>query len=76
MMNLIPLIFRQWESSVKDFTQLLKQDPTNAEARLYRGRAYSKLKQWNAAVTDLSAAIHLDPNNSKPFYYRACLLRK
>ena len=68
--------FRNWTSCVNDFTELLKQDPQDAKARTYRGRAYSKLGNWNAAVEDLSAAIHLDPKNSIAFYYRGCILRK
>lgn len=69
-------ISRNWQASIQDFTNLLKQDPQNAQARTFRGRAYSNLKMWDPAVQDLSAAIHLNPNNAKAFYYRGCILRK
>ena len=67
---------RNWNAAIGDFTELLKQDPQNSEARVYRGRCHSALKQWNPAVEDFSAAIHLDPMNSLAFYYRGCILRK
>ncbi|ESP04789.1 hypothetical protein LOTGIDRAFT_109285, partial [Lottia gigantea] len=65
-----------WNNAINDFTDLLKVDPLNATARLYRGRAYAKLSQWIPAVQDLSAAIHLDPRNWQAFYHRACIIRK
>ena len=69
-------LYRNWQSAIHDFTELLKQDPQDSRARTYRGRSYAKLQQWNAAVEDLSAAIHLNPKNSIAFYFRGCILRK
>ena len=68
--------FRNWQASINDFTELIKVDPSDAKARMYRGRAYSKMRAWNQAVEDLSAAVHLDPQNYLAFYYRGCILRK
>lgn len=67
---------RNWNTAIQDFTDLLKVDPLNSMARMYRGRALSEQNQWNAAVEDLSAAIHLDPKSWQAFFYRACILRK
>ncbi len=70
------MCFRNWQLCVNDFTDLLKQEPMNAAARIYRGRAFSKMKMWNEAVEDLSAGIHLNPTSGEAFYYRGCILRK
>ena len=70
------LVNRKWNSAITDFTELLRQNPTDSRARMYRGRAHTQLKQWEAALEDLSAAVHHNPNNALAYYYRACLLRK
>ena len=74
--NVIFLPPSNWQASINDFTELLKTDPHDGKARLYRGRAYAKLKAWNHAVEDLSAAVHLDPQNYLALYYRGCILRR
>lgn len=63
-------------AAIKDFSELLVQEPNNALGHTYRGRAFAKQGMYPEAVADLSAAIHLDPNNSVAFYHRGCLLRK
>ena len=68
--------YRQWQFAIADFTQLLKQDPSDARARTFRGRALAKMGHFVQAVADLSAAIHLDPNASSAYYHRGCLLRR
>ena len=65
-----------WLACINDFTDLLKVEPYNSKARLYRARAYAKLKSWVPAIQDFSATIHLDPQNYQAFYYRGCILRK
>ncbi|XP_071844864.1 uncharacterized protein [Apostichopus japonicus] len=67
---------KNWMAAIKDFTEMLLQEPKNAMARTYRGRAFAKQGMYVEAVGDLSAAIHLDPRNSVAFYHRGCLLRK
>ncbi|XP_071949677.1 uncharacterized protein [Antedon mediterranea] len=67
---------KNWMAAIKDFTDMLAQEPNSALARLYRGRAYAKQGRFSNAVEDLSAAIHLDPQCSAPFFYRGCILRR
>ncbi|XP_072039506.1 uncharacterized protein [Amphiura filiformis] len=67
---------KNWIQAIKDFTELVAQEPHNALARTYRGRACAKQGLYVNAVEDLSAAVHLDPYNSVAFFYRGCLLRK
>ncbi|NXL07253.1 TTC6 protein, partial [Mesembrinibis cayennensis] len=63
-------------TAIQDFTAVIKEDPSNAQARLYRGRAYAKQQQYRNAIQDLAAAIHLDPSCWLAFYYRGCILRQ
>ncbi|XP_038063059.1 uncharacterized protein LOC119733763 isoform X2 [Patiria miniata] len=67
---------KNWMAAIKDFTELLAQEPANALAKTYRGRAYAKHGHFVQAVEDLSSAIHLDPLSSVAFYHRGCLLRR
>ncbi|XP_071495128.1 uncharacterized protein [Diadema antillarum] len=67
---------KNWMAAIKDFTELLVQEPNNAIGHTYRGRAFAKQGMYKEAVADLSAAVHLDPNNNVAFYHRGCLLRK
>ncbi|NXG30819.1 TTC6 protein, partial [Dromaius novaehollandiae] len=62
-------------TAIQDFTAVIKEDPTNAQARLYRGRAYAKQQQYRNAIEDLTAALHLDPFCWLAFFYRGCILR-
>ncbi|KAF1612525.1 UNVERIFIED_CONTAM: Tetratricopeptide repeat protein 6, partial [Eudyptes pachyrhynchus] len=63
-------------AAIQDFTAVIKEDPSNAQARLYRGRAYAKQQQYRNAIQDLAAAVHLDPSCWLAFYYRGCILRQ
>ncbi|NXH71531.1 TTC6 protein, partial [Hydrobates tethys] len=63
-------------TAIQDFTAVIKEDPRNAQARLYRGRAYAKQQQYRNAIQDLAAAVHLDPSCWLAFYYRGCILRQ
>lgn len=67
---------RNWNSAINDFTDMLKVEPTNSQARMLRGQAFAKQGQWNPAVADLSGAIHMDPNNWQAYYHRGCILRR
>ncbi|XP_033111439.1 uncharacterized protein LOC117112460 isoform X2 [Anneissia japonica] len=67
---------KNWMAAIKDFTDMLAQEPNSALARAYRGRAFAKQGMYGNAVEDLSAAIHLDPQCSAPYFYRGCILRK
>ena len=68
--------FRQWQLAIQDFSNVLRFNPLNTEALLYRGSAYVKLHQWQDALIDFSSVIHLDPQNYVAYFKRGCLLRK
>ncbi|NXJ60022.1 TTC6 protein, partial [Rostratula benghalensis] len=63
-------------TAIQDFTAVIKEDPSNAQARLYRGRAYAQQQQYRNAIQDLATAIHLDPSCWLAFYYRGCILQQ
>ncbi|NXC40978.1 TTC6 protein, partial [Penelope pileata] len=65
-----------WATAIRDFTAVIREDPKNAQARLYRGRAYAKQQKYRNAIQDLSAAIRLDPSCWLAFYYRGCILQE
>ncbi|NXI46447.1 TTC6 protein, partial [Galbula dea] len=62
--------------AIQDFTAVIKENPSNAQARLYRGRAYAMQQQYRKAIEDLAAAVHLDPSCWLAFYYRGCILQQ
>ncbi|NXU57563.1 TTC6 protein, partial [Turnix velox] len=63
-------------TAIQDFTAVIKEDPSNSLARLYRGRAYAKQQQYRNAIEDLGAVIDLDPSCWLAFYHRGCLLQQ
>ncbi|MFT3881368.1 MAG: protein kinase [Gemmatales bacterium] len=48
-----------WNKVIDTATQLLRTNPTLAEAWLQRGRAYGELKQWRESVRDIGQATRL-----------------
>jgi tetratricopeptide (TPR) repeat protein len=60
-----------YPAAIADFTSILEQEPTNADAYSYRG--YAKLAQndLSGALTDFDQAIALDPTNTDALYRRA-----
>ena len=65
-----------WMIAVNDFTELLRKQSKNAEAYMFRGRAWANLGKYPEAISDLSVSITLQPNYFLPLYYRGCYLRK
>ncbi|XP_063803913.1 tetratricopeptide repeat protein 6 [Pseudophryne corroboree] len=65
-----------WSAAVQNLTAVIKQEFGNVEARIYRGRAYTKLARYTEAAEDFSSVIHLDPKHWMAFYYRGGLLRR
>ncbi len=51
------------EESIVDLDDVLKSDPKNAEAFLFKGTAYAKGKNYNEAILSFEQAIKI--NNSK-----------
>jgi tetratricopeptide (TPR) repeat protein len=65
-----------WEDAIQAFTKLLKLNPTNGQAYLYRGRANASMLKWDESLRDLSMAIQLAPDRSDVFFHRGCLMRE
>ncbi|KAJ3009221.1 UNVERIFIED_CONTAM: cytochrome c oxidase subunit 1, partial [Siphonaria sp. JEL0065] len=64
-----------WDDGIQAFTKLIKLNPENGQAYLYRGRANAYLAKWDEALRDLTLAIQLAPDRADVFFYRGCLLR-
>ncbi|KAI8610448.1 hypothetical protein BC830DRAFT_742726 [Chytriomyces sp. MP71] len=65
-----------WDDAIQAFTKLIKLNPENGQAYLYRGRANAYLAKWDEALRDLTLAIQLAPDRADVFFYRGCLLRE
>ncbi|ORY43266.1 hypothetical protein BCR33DRAFT_738575 [Rhizoclosmatium globosum] len=65
-----------WEDGIMAFTKLIKLNPENGQAYLYRGRANAYLAKWDEALRDLTLAIQLAPDRADVFFFRGCLLRE
>ena len=55
------------DAAVKDYTEAIKIDDTNALAFFNRGNAYDQLGQVDLAIADYTRAIKLDPTD--PDFY-------
>lgn len=56
--------------AIKYFTDVINNDPNNAEAYNYRGKAYGNLKNYEQAINDFTKAIELAPNVADYYYNR------
>jgi len=68
----------QYDQAIATCTQAVEQDPRDAEAYLYRGRAYyfrNALGDPKRAIDDFSQVIRLLPRSSDAFYSRALVYR-
>ncbi|KAJ3416949.1 cytochrome c oxidase subunit 1 [Chytridiales sp. JEL 0842] len=63
-----------WDDAIQAFTKLIKLNPLNGQAYLYRGRAHAFLAQWDESLRDLTMAIQLAPDRAEVFFHRGCLL--
>ena len=52
---------KQYEESIKKYTEAIQLDPDNATIHANRAAAYSKLEQHTHALEDCNTAITLDP---------------
>ncbi|KPQ36412.1 MAG: Tetratricopeptide repeat/TPR repeat [Phormidesmis priestleyi Ana] len=59
---------RAYDAAIKDFRQVLKNDPYNARAWHGQGVAKAELKLYPSAVDSFQQAIVCDPNNDKIWY--------
>ncbi|KAJ3259016.1 cytochrome c oxidase subunit 1 [Chytriomyces hyalinus] len=65
-----------WDDAIQAFAKLIKLNPENGQAYLYRGRANAYLAKWDESLRDLTVAIQLAPDRADVFFYRGCLLRE
>jgi tetratricopeptide (TPR) repeat protein len=63
-----------WDDSIQAFTKLIKLNPLNGQAYLYRGRAQAFLARWDESLRDLTIAIQLAPDRAEVYFHRGCLL--
>ena len=55
---------------VAEMTEIIKHDPTNAQAYFRRGNAWSNLYHYAQAKHDLDRAIELEPGNALAYNNR------
>jgi hypothetical protein len=67
-----------FHTAVTTLTEAIAANPADAEAYVFRGRAYLCLGSENAgrAIADFNEAIRLDPNNYEAYYQRAIAHRE
>jgi len=58
------------EQAVRDFTNIIESDHTNANAYFYRARAHQQLGRCDRAVADFSKCIELNPKALTAFINR------
>lgn len=64
------LLDKRYEEAERGFTQVLKADPSNAEALKSRGNTRLNLKMLDEAVADLTKAADLAPDDPMTLKYR------
>jgi len=50
--------------AIKDYTDVIRLDPTDVSAHLNRGYAYRIKREYDMAIKDYNEAIRLDPTNT------------
>jgi tetratricopeptide (TPR) repeat protein len=61
------------EESLADYNQVLERDPSNIDARFYRGVVLERMGKLDQAISDFSVVLERDPNHIKASYARgAC----
>ena len=64
----------QYDQAIATCTEAVRSNPGDAEAYLYRGRAYQlrhAMGDPQRAIADLTEAIRLAPDSSDAYYYRS-----
>jgi len=56
---------QEYDLAIKEFTEAIRLDPTNAEAYLFRGFTYLVKKEYLLADQDLAEAFKRDPDCSQ-----------
>ena len=58
------------EAAIKDYSEAIKLDPSNAIAFFNRGNAYDQSGDYDKAIADYSEAIKLEPNDADAYNNR------
>ena len=58
------------EAAIKDYSEVIKLDPTSAVAYFNRGNVYDQMGEHDRAIADYSEAIKLDPSDPDIFNNR------
>ena len=53
---------KEYDLAIKEFTEAIRLDPTNALAYFKRGNVYIDKNEYDLAIKDYSEAIRLNPN--------------
>lgn len=61
---------RAYSSAIEVLTNVIRDNPQNAEAHFFRGASYSAIKEWDKAIEDYSIAIELDPHYVEAYWSR------
>ncbi|MFM7876786.1 MAG: tetratricopeptide repeat protein [Microcystis aeruginosa Ma_MB_F_20061100_S20] len=56
--------------SLAQFNLVIRLNPNDASAYLFRGNAYGQLKEYQKAITDYSQTLRLDPNYADAYNLR------
>jgi tetratricopeptide (TPR) repeat protein len=56
---------------VEQYSEAIRQEPSNAANYFHRGKAHQVLKNYDQAIADFSDAIRLSPQNSQFYIARA-----
>lgn len=57
------------EEALEKFTRAVKADPKDAEASLYLGITYFRLKKFQEAIDPLDKALKLNPSLTQAYFY-------
>ena len=60
----------QYNLAIADFNEVLRREPADVFAWIYRGNTYTALEQYNQAITDYTQALLIDEKNLEAKYKR------
>jgi len=61
---------KEYDLAIKEYTEAIRLDPTNASAYDFREGMYCREKEYDMAIRDYSEAIRLDPTNAWYYFSR------
>jgi tetratricopeptide (TPR) repeat protein len=69
--GLADLESKKYKEAVENFTHAINLSSSDADAHIYRGRAYIMLDKPDEAMADFNQAVLFDPLNAALYYWRA-----